>query len=204
MTFALPADATGLSREDLRRLTEELTNTVRKMLRRCVDADVTFAPQDPKASDPQAASSEEQSVAWTLGHIIVHMTASGEEMAAVAAELARGVSYHGRSRYEVSWESVSTLAECQARLQESCRIRTASLNMWPDQPHLQNTHSLYPGTPEQGPVEVFFLGLRHDASHLDHLRDVIAQARAYRKQQTLLGRWRAARSARRAAGSAAA
>ena len=83
-------------------------------------------------------------------------------------------------------------------------MRTSSLNMWPDQPHLQNTHSPFPGMPELSPVEYFCLGLRHDASHLDQLRDVIAQARAYRKQQTFLGRWRAARTARRAANAAAA
>ncbi len=71
---------------------------MRKMLRRCVDADVTFVPSDPMAHDAAAASDDESEIAWTLGHIIVHMTASSEESAALAAELARGVAYHGRSR----------------------------------------------------------------------------------------------------------
>jgi hypothetical protein len=197
MTFALPASSDDMTREDLRRLTKELIAHVTKMLRRCVDADVTFVPVDPLASDPAAAAEEDQNLAWTLGHVIVHMTASSEEAAALAAELARGVSYHGRSRYEVSWTSVSTVAQCKARLLESGRIRSASLDMWPDSPHLENSHPYAKGADEQGPIACFLSGLRHDAGHLDQLRDVIAQARAYRKQQTFLGRWRAARNARR-------
>lgn len=46
-------------------------------------------------------------LAWNLGHVIVHTMASAEESAALAAELARGVEYHGRSRYEVPWETVA-------------------------------------------------------------------------------------------------
>jgi hypothetical protein len=131
---------------------------------------VTFVPVDPQASDLAAA---------------------------LASELARGVSYHSRSRYEVSWTSVTTVAECRARLQESGRIRSASLDMWPDRPHLANTHPLSQSADGQGSIACFLLGLRHDAAHLDQLGDVIAQARAYRKQQTFLGKWRTARNARR-------
>lgn len=196
MTFALPASSDGMTREDLRRLTNQLITQVTKMLRRCVDADVTFVPVDPQASDPGAAAAE-QNVAWTLGHIIVHMTASAEETAAIAAELARGVSYHGRSRYEVPWRSVTTVAGCKARLLESGRICCASLDMWPDRPHFETTYSPSEGAEAQGPISWFLVGLRHDTAHLDQLRDVIAQARAYRRQQTFLGRWRTARSARR-------
>jgi hypothetical protein len=198
MTFTLPEASDVLTREDLRHLTEELITQVTKMLRRCVDADVTFEPVDPQASDPAAAAEEEQNVAWTLGHIIVHMTASAEESAALAAELARGVSYHGRSRYEVLWTSVTTVAECRARLLESGRMCSASLDMWPDRPHFEISHPyLQQAEDGQGPIAGFLLGLRHGAAHLDQLRDVIAQARAYRKQQTFLGRWRTARNARR-------
>src|SRR5215472_14941495 len=189
MTFALPEADDSVTPEDLRRLTKELVTLVTKMLRRCVDSDVTFVPIDPQASDP-AAAEEDQNLAWTLGHIIVHMTATAEEAAALAAELARGVSYHGRSRYEVSWTSVTTVAECRARLRESGRICAASLDMWPDRPHLENARPFSQGADGQGPIACFLLGLRHDAVHLDQLRDVIGQARAYRKQQTFLGRWR--------------
>jgi hypothetical protein len=39
-------------------------------------------------------------------------------------------------------------------------------------------------------VTRFLSGLRHDASHLDQLRDVIGQARNHRFQQTFIGRMR--------------
>jgi hypothetical protein len=44
----------------------------------------------------------ELALPWTLGHVIVHITASAEESAFLAAELARGVHRRtGRSRFEV-------------------------------------------------------------------------------------------------------
>ena len=190
MTFQLPEDEDVVSKADLQRLTNALIDDVRKMLRRCHDADVTFVPVDPMANDPAAASAEEEGIAWTLGHIIVHMTASSEESAMLAAELARGVEYHGRSRSEVPWTTVTTIAQCRARLEESRRMRLASLNTWPDDPYLSNTYAPRPGAKELGPVTRFLSGLKHDASHLDQLRDVIGQARDHRLQQTFLGRIR--------------
>lgn len=190
MTFQLPENEDVVSKTDLQRLTNALIDDVTKMLRRCVDADVTFVPVDPMANDPVAASAEEEGIAWTLGHIIVHMTASSEESAMLAAELARGVEYHGRSRSEVPWTTVKTIAQCRARLKESCRMRLASLNTWPDAPCLSNTYAPRPGAKELGPVTRFLSGLRHDASHLDQLRDVIGQARDHRFQQTFMGRMR--------------
>lgn len=190
MAFQIPAREDTLTVEDLRRLTTALIDDVRKMLRRCADADVTFVPVDPLANDPAAATGEEVSIAWTLGHIIVHMTASSEESAALAAELARGVPYHGRSRSEVPWTSITTIAQCRARLEESRRMRLASLDMWPDVPHLSNTYAPREGMREVGPVTRFLSGLRHDASHLEQLRDVISQARAHRLQESFAGRLR--------------
>ena len=55
----------------------------------CTDADVVFVPEDPEAYDKYAAAAEELHVAWTLGHVIVHATASAEECAFLAAEVAR-------------------------------------------------------------------------------------------------------------------
>ncbi len=190
MTFQLPENEDVVSKADLQRLTDTLIDDVTKMLRRCVDADVTFVPVDPMANDPAAASAEDEGIAWTLGHIIVHMTASSEESAMLAAELARGVEYHGRSRSEVPWTSVTTIAQCRARLEESRRMRLASLNTWPEAPYLSNTYAPRPGAKELGPVTRFLSGLRHDASHLDQLRDVIGQARDHRFQQTFIGRMR--------------
>ncbi|HEY7340265.1 MAG TPA: DinB family protein [Ktedonobacterales bacterium] len=190
MKFQLPEHEDTASKADLPLLTNALIDDVKQMLRRCVDADVTFVPVDPKANDPAAATADEEGIAWTLGHIIVHMTASSEESAMLAAELARGVEYHGRSRSEVLWTTVTTIAQCRARLEESRRMRLASLSAWPDVPHLSNTYLPRPGAKELGPVTRFLSGLKHDASHLDQLRDVIGQARDYRFQQTLLGRMR--------------
>jgi hypothetical protein len=190
MAFQLPEHEDSLSTDELRRLTDALIDDVKKMLNRCVDADVTFVPSDPLAKDLAAANAEEEGIAWTLGHIVVHMTASSEESAMLAAELARGVTYHGRSRSEVPWTTITTVAQCRARLEESRRMRLASLNMWPDSPHLANTYVVWEGAQPMGPVARFMSGLRHDASHLEQVREVIRQARDYRFQQSLLGRLR--------------
>jgi hypothetical protein len=190
MTFQFPENAELVSKADLQRLTNALIEDVKKLLQHCVDADVTFVPVDPMAHDPAAASSGEAGTAWTLGHIIVHMTASSEESAMLAAELARGVTYHGRSRSEIPWTAITTVAQCRARLEESRRMRLASLDMWPDLPHLSNTYFPRPGTMELGPVARFLSGLKHDDNHLDQLREVIRQARTYRFQQTFMGRLR--------------
>lgn len=186
MSFTLPADTSQLTRPDLRRLTNALIDEVRGMLRRCVDADVTFAPEDPQAYDAGAATDEQAHMPWTLAHILVHMTASSEEAAMLAAELARGIAYHGRSRSEVPWQQITTRMQCYARLEESRRMRCASLDIWPDGPHFENTAALWEG----GPIQRFLSGLRHDAAHLPQLRDVVAQARDYRLRRTLLGRLR--------------
>ena len=106
------------------------------LIAECKDADVTFEPVDPEAHDPYAESAEEVELAWTLGHLIVHTTASAEESAALAAELARGVGFHGRSRSEIPWQEVTTVAQCRERLAESRRMRLASLGMWPARPSM--------------------------------------------------------------------
>ena len=108
------------------------------LIAECVDADVVLVPDDPEADDPWAATPEETNMSWTLGHVIVHTTASSEESAALAAEMARGVALHGRSRYEVPWQEMRTIEGCRQRLEESRRMRLASLEMWPDDPHLEN------------------------------------------------------------------
>jgi hypothetical protein len=71
MKFQLPENEDAVSKADLLRLTNTLIDDVKQMLRRCADADVTFVPVDPMANDPAAATSEEEGIAWTLGHIIV-------------------------------------------------------------------------------------------------------------------------------------
>ncbi|MCX6045568.1 MAG: DinB family protein, partial [Chloroflexi bacterium] len=105
--------AASLTPSDLRKLTDEMIDAQLKLIADCVDADVTFAAEDPGANDTFASNQAETNIAWTLGHVIVHATASSEVSAALAAELARGVEYHGRSRSEVPWETVTTIAECR-------------------------------------------------------------------------------------------
>ena len=172
--------AQGISQDDLRQFTNEMINTMLALIADCTDEDVTFEPHDPDAHDKFAASEEEIDMPWTLGHVIVHATASAEESAVLAAELARGVAFHGRSRYEVPWETVTTIAQCRQRLEESRRMRLASLDMWPDEPHFDNTYSPYKGYGRIGPVERFLLGLKHDADHLGQIGEIVRQAKALR------------------------
>jgi hypothetical protein len=170
----------GLSRDDLRNLTNEMVDTMLGLIADCVDADMTFVPVDPDADDPFAATEKEVHLAWNLGHVIVHTTASAEESAVLAAELARGVENHGRSRYEMPWQTVTTLVQCHQRLEESRRMRLASLAMWPDAPHLDNVYEPWSGAPQVDATGRFVLGLMHDESHLDHMAEIVRQARAAR------------------------
>lgn len=172
--------ARDLTREDLRDLTNEMIGTVLALVADCTDEDVVFEPQDPEAHDRYAGKEEEVDLPWTLGHVIVHITASAEESAFLAAELARGVPFHGRSRWEVPWETVTTIEQCRERLEESRRMRLASLKMWPDKPDLANVYSPYKGVGRIGAKERFLLGLKHDADHLGQIEDIVAQANAAR------------------------
>lgn len=167
-----------LTPHHLRELTHEMVNTMQDLIKDCVDHDVTFEPQDPEAYDSYAENSGEADLAWNLGHLIVHVTSSAEESAALASELARGVEYHGRSRYEVPWQTVTTIEQCRHRLEESRRMRLASLDMWPAEPHLDNTYKTYAG--HINAVGRFVLGLKHDFDHLDQITEVVHQAQAAR------------------------
>jgi hypothetical protein len=173
---ALEEFSSRLSRNDLHRLTNEMIDEILRLTSECQDADVVFEPSDPEAHDTYAATPEEVSMPWTLGHVIVHTTASSEESAALAAELARGVRYHGRSRYEVPWPGMRTIQECRARLEESRRMRLASLDMWPDEPHLENVSAFIPEWPKLNAVSRFLVGLMHDQEHLGQIADIVGHA----------------------------
>lgn len=179
----------GLGADDLRRLTNEMIDTMCDMIEQCTDADVVFVPEDPEAYDAAAATEGEVEMAWTLGHVIVHTTASSEEAAFLATKLARGVTHRGgRSRSEVYWETITTIAQCRHRLEESRRMRLASLDMWPDEPYLDNTFQMVKGGPPyvtQDKPDVnaagrFILGLLHDDSHLGQIEEIVRQAKAAR------------------------
>lgn len=166
---------------DLYGFTREMVHKMLDLIQDCTDADVVFVPNDPEAYDGFAANAEDVSMAWTLAHVIVHTTASSEEAAALAAELARGVPHRGgRSRFEVPWQNVTTIEQCRQRLQESLRMRIASLDMWPDEPYLQNTYQMREGAPRYNAISRFVSGLAHDDNHLKQIEAIVRQAKAAR------------------------
>jgi hypothetical protein len=172
------ADVAGsLTKADLYRLTDEMIDTMQGIVASAVDADVVFVPQDPAANDT-FGNPEDKELAWTLGHVIVHATASSEESAALALTLARGIPVEGRSRYETPWESVTTIDQARQRLEESRHMRRSMLDAWPAEPHLDVTYSPFPRAGEMNAVARFILGLAHDADHLDQLREIMRQAQA--------------------------
>jgi len=118
--------AADLTPHDLHDLTNEMIDTILHLIDGCTDHDVTFTPNDPNAHDHAAATPEELHIPWTLAHLIVHTTASAEEAAFLAAEMARGVLRDGRSRHETHWTTITTLDQCLDRLAESRRIHPTS------------------------------------------------------------------------------
>ena len=161
----------GLTSADLRALTNEMVDAMLARIADCVDADVPFVPDDPQAYDGNAANPEDVYLAWTLGHVICHTTGTSDQDAANAAELARGNAFPNEPRNEVPWESVTTIAHCRQRLEESRRHRLAKIDLWPaeiaDDARLRA-------------LKRFAHGLSHDDAHLPHLAEIVRQAKAAR------------------------
>jgi hypothetical protein len=65
-------------------------------------------------------------------------------------------------------------------LEESRRMRLASLEMWPDQSYLENKYVPWPKLGEINAVGRFVLGLRHDWDHLGQIDDIVQQAKVAR------------------------
>lgn len=167
--------AHDLAPADLHRLTDEMIDAVLAIIEEATAADVVFVPEDPAASDA-FGKAEEANLAWTLGHVIVHATASSEEAAALSSVLARGIEIEGRSRYETDWKTVRKVAQVRQRLEESRHMRHAFLDTWPQEPHLD---VVYTGFASYGPMNAiarFLLGLMHEDSHLEQMREIIRQA----------------------------
>ena len=173
----------GLKRADLRRETDEMIDAMLEVLVGARDEDVIYQPEDADANDRFATNPDEEKIAWTLGHVVVHATASSEEAAALSAQLARGLEIKDRSRYEVPWREVTRVVQLRMRLEESRRMRQAFLNAWPDEPHLENLYAPpYPAGAEPiTAVGRFVYGLVHDFSHLGQIKEIMRQARAARK-----------------------
>lgn len=168
--------ASGLNKADLYQLTDEMIDTMLAIIADAVDADVTFVPDDPEANDT-FGKPEDVKLSWTLGHVVVHTTASAEEAAALALTLARGIPVEGRSRYEVYWETVTTVALMRQRLEESRRMRKAMLDAWPEEPYLDVTYTPYPRVGPLNAIGRFIMGLSHDTNHLGQLKEIMRQGR---------------------------
>ncbi len=158
--------AVGLTKEALHDLTIEMIDAQCAVIGSATDADVLFVARDPEA---------EGEIGWSIGHVVVHTTATGEEAAMHALTLARGLPVEGRSRYETPWESVTTMAQLMQRMDESRRMRLALLDAWPDQPHLENSWQ-HPFFGTLNPISRGLSGLAHDDLHLGQLREIMRQA----------------------------
>ena len=176
-TVSLTDLAQNLKKADLYSATDEMIDTMLQIVADATDADVVFVPQDPQANDTFGDPAERE-LAWTLGHVVVHATASSEESAALALTLARGLPVEGRSRYETPWRSVTSIAQVRHRLEESRRMRKAMLDAWPDEPHLDVTYSPYKQLSPLNAISRFIMGLSHDDSHVEQLREIMRQAQA--------------------------
>jgi DinB superfamily len=177
--MTIPDLARSMTPADLAAAAAAMTDALLERIESGQDQDVVFVPSDPNANDTYAADESIVGLAWTLGHVIVHATASAEEAAFLAAELARGVPIHGRSRYEVPWETVTTVEQCRHRLRESRGMVLATLEVWPDEPHLEVTVESSAGPPRNA-IARFLSGLMHSDSHLDQVADIVEQARQAR------------------------
>jgi hypothetical protein len=58
-------------------------------------------------------------------------------------------------------------------------MRLASLELWPDPPHLDNVYVPRPGMTHNC-ISRFVAGLVHDDAHLGQIAEIAAQARAAR------------------------
>jgi hypothetical protein len=172
--------AAGLSRADLHQLVDEFADEMQSIMDGANDEDILFVPLDPAANDRWAADPAEVSMPWTFGHVIVHCNASAEEAAALSTAMARGAPVKERSRYEVPWREVRSVAQLHALLEESRRIQHAYLDVWPQTPHLELKQVPWPGAEEIDAIGRFILGLAHSFAHLDQLREIMRQARTAR------------------------
>lgn len=171
--------------DNLRDMTNESIDYLLSLLEDVEDADVIFEPTDPDAHDPHAVEGEE-TIGWTLGHLIAHVTASSEEGAAFSSLLARGVEdVKNRPRYETPWREIDTKAKAIQRLEESRRMRLAYLDTWPDQPHYENyrvakTERFAEYFGALNAPASFLMGIAHEVGHYDQIKEAKRQALAAR------------------------
>lgn len=162
-------ETAGIAADDLPILTNELYDRLDTLTANIDDAAVVFVPDDPAADEGGAG--------WTLGHVVVHLTAGLEENAAQGCSLARGAEITGRPRYETPWQDVTAAAQIRQRLAESRRLTLAFLAAWPDTPHLANVHAHDFFGPVNA-VAYHALGIAHATDHFAQLEEIQRQAAA--------------------------
>lgn len=155
---------------ELYTLTDEYFDTVESIVGDVTDMATTFVPYDAALKDP----GEE---AFTLGHVVVHLTATLEESASVASVLARGIVFDGRLRYEIPWQTIHTAQQVRARLHESRRMCRAYLDAWPDAPHLDITVMRIPHFGPMNAIGMNVLGILHGESHIEQLKEIMRQSK---------------------------
>lgn len=163
-----------LDHADLIALTREYYAEIGQILTEASDTAVTTVPFDPALEDQQAEEG-----AWTIAHIIGHLTATAEESAALASAMARGAAFPDdlRLRSEVAWQELHTALDVRARLAESERMTLAFLDTWPDVPDLARTITLIPQFGPMNAIGRHTLGLFHADMHLGQLREIMRQMR---------------------------
>ncbi len=168
--------------DDLHAAADFYVDAIQAIIKDASDAQIAYVPIDEAADDPYAVSGEE-TIGWSLGHLVAHTTASTEEGVAFASLLARGIRLEDedqRLRYETPWRAIDTKAKALQRLEESRRLRRAYLDTWPDTPRLDVARKMRPAFSEtfgpiNAPASVLF-GLWHEDNHLDQFRAVLRQA----------------------------
>ncbi len=183
VTYLEYAEREHIGVPELRALSDESVEYLLRQLDGLTDDDVIFDPEDPEADDPYAVAGEE-TIGWSLAHLIAHVTASSEEGAALSSLLARGVPAAERPRYETPWREITSVAHARQRLEESRRIRNAYLETWPDAPffdvYRDISERFIARFGQMNAPAAFLFGLSHEAGHYAQIEDVRQQALAAR------------------------
>ncbi len=173
-TKTLAEQTKGFTLADLQAATKELFDGLQAAVAGATNQAIVFVPHDAEAT-----SGDEKG--WTVAHVVAHLTATLEEICAIAAQLTRNVELDDqlRLRYETPWESIQTVEQVKARLAESRCICLAFLDAWPDEPNLQATITRIPAFGPLNAVALCALGIFHGLLHQQQIVEALNQ---YNKQ----------------------
>ena len=76
---------------------------------------------------------------------------------------------------------MTTIATVRDRLEESRRMRLATLDVWPDRPHLELTVTYRYLRGPMNAIARYCMGLLHDHDHLEQIADIVRQAHTARQ-----------------------